>query len=281
MKKFFLSAIVLLAATSMFAQPQEKKEDLKVGKNSFELLFTPFQSDGTMFKLNDDFGIRYRHFWGNNVLRVSLNAGFSSDTDGKKVTTTETGQQSWGVGYKDNYSTTHSHSFGIALGYERHFNINRRLGLYVGGELGYRVVTGREYVWKDELYTNNNTTYKNTADYTDYNAPTNAFAASVFTGIDFHVYKGLYLGAEFGLKYQYAHTAGFGYTEGTEFSSTSSTGNSYSQTITYKTNETTTVTINNSSTTTTTVKDPERVNNSAEQSFKFYVIPALRIGWRF
>jgi len=114
--------------------------------------------------------------------------------------------------------------YSIALGLEYHLGNWERISVYLGGELffGQRITNGTaeldqraeyfSYNWADELVqvmvreTTNSLTTKNCkVDGSDYiQNGMMSFGINLVTGMDFFIYKGLYVGAELGLGYGYA-----------------------------------------------------------------------------
>ena len=110
-------------------------------------------------------------------------------------------------------------SFKIAAGYEHHIVNNGRLNIYIGGELGYRgefYSAEREDKFSQENYNLTTTgtyntinevkrTYNEKTEWTDGddlgNASNHSFFAQAFTGLDFYIYKGLYVGTELGIRF--------------------------------------------------------------------------------
>jgi hypothetical protein len=128
---------------------------------------------------------------------------------------------------------------------------------------------------------------------------TSNFFANVFTGINFYIYKGLYVGTELGLGFKTGKSA----TTGTFTYDHNSTSKTISNSnIPGATNTTTTVNTNwNYASETGVVKGnkntsvsgatptEDAINNayaatnykSSSTSFKVYIEPALRLGWTF
>lgn len=112
----------------------------------------------------------------------------------------------------------------FSLGYEYHFANTGRLDFYGGLEGGY---LGRFYSATKELSTTTitpettssivNTTYEN-AEYKKRSSDgdkvnENGFFGSVFTGIDYYIYKKLYIGAELGITFNMGKKSNGNYTE--------------------------------------------------------------------
>jgi len=124
---------------------------------------------------------------------------------------------------KDRYT-----EFSIAPGIEYHFGKWERMSVYVGGEVFFGMRTNQgtsnsekrkdcyerdwngEFELRETIETNYSLTTKNCtyyeSPYYSRHAQTGVmtFGANLLIGVDFYVYKGLYLGAELGFGYQYA-----------------------------------------------------------------------------
>ncbi len=169
-----MKRIVLLAAVACLtlgANAQVTKPT--AGTFGLEIQMNPFDQNGHTFSMD---GLKARYFFNEkNALRAKI--GFDLTKD-KKSGTTDT----------YDYSTTGSFKFDI--GYERHFDLAKRLDAYVGGELGVVRDFAKTKHYKDS---NNWTKIKN-----DDGAAIGFHVAAV-TGLDFYVYKSLYIGAELSL----------------------------------------------------------------------------------
>ncbi len=126
---------------------------------------------------------------------------------------------------KENDVKNSQTDFGFAVGYENHFKTYDRIDLFAGVEAGF-ATRSRKYAG-----------HKVEGGYT-------SFGAGIFTGINFYVYKKLYIGTEIG--FNYAH---YNYNK---YDAQDYEGN--------------------------WVKvDPKTSNNS----IKFEVEPMLKLGWTF
>ena len=76
----------------------------------------------------------------------------------------------------------------LNLGYQRHFYQYKRVDLYAGGKVGYV----HEFAGNKQQANDDNWTWNNAG-------TGNGFSVYLNTGIDFYIYKGLYLGAEINL----------------------------------------------------------------------------------
>ena len=108
------------------------------------------------------------------------------------------------------------------------------------------------------------------------------FNSNLFAGVDFYVWKSLYLGAELGLNFKTGKSPNYYVSYDNYSVSYNAKG-----TITYSLKE-----VSDGATTTTTVFDGTKTNSTisdtniysdktTQTSFKLFVEPAVRLGWRF
>lgn len=179
--RFIALVGIMLAAGTAAAQEYAPTQ----GDFSVELQFNPFADDFNTFQLEQ---LKARYFFNdNNALRFGLGFGFNSD----KTTPDPDEDKYWGKETTSNFS--------VNLGLEHHFFNYQRVDLYLGGSVGYamRKADIKESRGKDEYQYHNYVGNANDLN----NRAYNEFGVKAFTGIDFYVYKGLYVGAEFGLKF--------------------------------------------------------------------------------
>lgn len=192
MKKMIFAA-ALLAGAAFGVNAQENVNLPEAGNFSVELQFNPFSNDFETFGL-DDMKFQGRYFFGNqDAVRFGL--GFGVNTEKTNNPDAE------GIA-ADVYSKNRVGNFAIDLGYERHFYQSGRIDLYAGLGLGFAL--------KSTCDTQNDVYTEYTKEGDDYqvlhetkhynNGSFNEFNVNVFTGIDFYVYRGLFVGAELGLK---------------------------------------------------------------------------------
>ena len=192
MKKITLVVAAVLAMFSANVSAQNV-ELPKAGSFGTEVQFNPFDQNGHNFSLD---ALKFRYFiTDNDALRLSVGLQSSS----KKTKEDDS----------DDFSKNRTGKFSIDLGYERHWNVAKRLDLYAGAEIGiYKNFASAKSERSSDTDGDGvddvtiTTEYKNmTGDPTDTNTKRANFgvAASVFTGLDFYVYKGLYIGTELGL----------------------------------------------------------------------------------
>jgi len=301
MKKIFFAVVMVAVALSASAQPQEKA-DFKTGKNSVEIGFNPFNTDWENFRIDE---LKYRRFFGNHALRVGFGIQFESskglDENGDVVPGAyyETYDKSTGdgtmVGTVENYSKTKTTEFKLAAGYEYHFNVAPRVSLYAGGELGY---IGKFYN-SNEIFTADYEIYSGDDLVGRYSAATdlsisspsknrsNAFFMSALAGMDFHVYRGLYLGCEVKLGYKYEKFSDT-YKDGTEVEYQYDAkgnlvgGHEYTYTTSGARQTVSGYTINSDGSKTSVPEtSTEKEVVSSYQEFKLRAEGALRIGYRF
>lgn len=245
MKKVIFAAIAL-AATAMPAMAEEDFAPA-AGDLSLELQFNPFSNNFETFKmerlqgtymLSDKDGIRF---------------GLGLDLHNNKVTPSELNED---VNTKNNYG-----NFSINLGYERHFYNYKRIDLYAGAEVVYTHRWAKQTLNSERgtgIYDAAGNEVMGIQTVEKYNYATskdgdtfrggNDFRFNLFTGINFSVYKGLYVGAELGLGLGFEH-------DSWQHDKTTFPG----------------------------VPDVESDKGNKGNSFdlEFYATPALRLGWTF
>ncbi len=264
MKKFAL--LVAIATTMVSGRAMAQNVNLpSAGAINTEVQFNPF-NDNEQFKLD---GVKIRYFLTDKDA-VRLKLGFemnnkntySLENPGEDADDVTKALYNYCKDNGENKAKTGK--FSIDLGYERHILTTGRLDLYAGVELGI------ETAWSNtnkveglcEKKEDNSLDFEKPSSYNFYTVETEtkstdgyfAFRAGIFTGLDFYLYKGLYVGTELGLNF-----------------------NNKS----FKDGEMTTT--NNAP----SIKNDERVtrkditNNSSETSLKFEIVPTLRLGWSF
>lgn len=267
MKRFvFIMCASLLAAGSSYAQNKPAK-----GSWSTEVQINPFDQDGETFTLD---GLKVRYFLtSKDALRLKI--GFS--TTSSKYSDADSNEEN-GTAY-DYQSKYKKGNINIDLGYERHFNLGKRLDAYLGASVGI----GKDFAsatmdnfTKYENHSGNSSqvieiTYtgklKNGV-YTNSETGNNVFDGTerawwsingaVFAGLDFYIYKGLYIGTELGISGQSRKSLKM------EFDGTK-----------------TTKTIGSHIDTKEEVVNEETTDNYRETKFKTYIEPRLRIGITF
>lgn len=213
----------------------------KSGDLSVELQFNPFSNDFGTFKLDQLKG-RYM-FSDKDAIRFGIGFGVNSS----KVTPDP--EES-----KDEWEKSSLGNFSINLGWERHFLNYKRIDLYAGVGIGYKLQTAKS---TEQTIDPDNTEIKSeTVNYASIDNETyrtrHEFNINAFTGIDFYVYKGLYVGAEFGIRLGFYSEPGY-YKKGGYNSN-----NNWSNEI---------------------KSDP--VDKTSGIDLSCFAEPALRIGWTF
>lgn len=337
MKKTLLfMAMALATATTASAQVEDFS---RAGHFATEVQFNPFSNDFNTFKMSE---LKFRYFINDdNALRFSVGFGYDKqqntnvDYFNNQVTPAT-------VSYTNSTAETKTEDSKMqlkaAIGYEYHLNLLDRLSVYLGGEVGYeaKFFKGKKTIdthsysnssntntWNDystspavqKSYTRlENTTFDKHETY-DYKKQTsnganrdqNALFCNIFTGIDFQLYRGLYIGTELGISLKMGKILNG--TNTYDMTSTRVQDIRYSgDQPSYAKNENEIITTNAyekfssetgireyKSVTTSTIAshngnqptDPTyTANNYYDNSSKFtnielYIQPALRIGWRF
>ena len=175
MKKILLA--VALLGSFAFANAEESFAP-EQGDLSTEIQFSPFKSDGNSFSMQ---ALQLRYFVSDkDALLLGLGLG---GTNRKNVPNTDA---------DDAFTKGYNGTFKIDLGYQRHFYQYKRIDLYAGGKVGYI----HEFAGQTVQTNDNNKVWTN---YNEDGGTGNGFEIYATTGIDFYVYKGLYVGAEINL----------------------------------------------------------------------------------
>ena len=292
MKKLLVLLAVCAGVTTATAQELPKK-----GSIVTEIGFTPFKSSGETFKLNDAM-LKFRYFvTDKDVVRLKLGVGIDNNTTDNATFTHPQDLSGYNVQVVDNSTkTTNKKSdIQIMLGYERHFAPTGRFDVYAGAEIGFEWNNRSGSVEENGLttgYRNSKLDYteqsaKNT-DYTDMTPDgelsSHAFKGGVFAGLDFYIYKGLYIGTELGISFTSGKSPNGYYSYNESTVKTNSSGVvTYAQNVSYSGDTgltTTNTTINNNTTTTISAQQASTTERSATK-LKLYVEPAIRLGWKF
>ena len=292
MKKLLVLLAVCAGVTTATAQELPKK-----GSIVTEIGFTPFKSSGETFKLNDAM-LKFRYFvTDKDVVRLKLGVGIDNNTTDNATFTHPQDLSGYNVQVVDNSTkTTNKKSdIQIMLGYERHFAPTGRFDVYAGAEIGFEWNNRSGSVEENGLttgYRNSKLDYteqsaKNT-DYTDMTPDgelsSHAFKGGVFAGLDFYIYKGLYIGTELGISFTSGKSPnGYSSYNYSSVETNSSGVVTYAQNVSYSGDTgltTTNTTINNNTTTTISAQQASTTERSATK-LKLYVEPAIRLGWKF
>lgn len=225
MKKSVLLMLALFLGISAVNAQYKPEENTW----STELNYSPGGAENGKFEI-PEYGAKVRYHMNENlVLRVRLGFGISRDVQTTYFKDLNDKEQK-------NYNTDFTNSFSLMPGIEYHFDRFERVSPYIGGELGF--ITGN---------TGNKSDNSQNDDYEVEKTPVFGFGMRFVTGFDVYLCKGLYLGAELGLGYQYG-SAG-------RMTSEVSDGDS--------------------------VETADGNSSTSSHYFGFKVNPALRIGWNF
>lgn len=190
MKMAAVAALMMLSATSAMAQYAPEKGDL-----STELQFNPFGNNYNTFRLD---GLKARFFVADkHAIRAMLNLGIDGNTTRATLNKNVVNYDK----LKDDYTTTGNVNFGLGVGYEYHFMNSNRIDLYLGGQFGFDI---NAYSGEQETYLPAPVDGVQKTTFKGHDGAGNVSSANiygqVFTGIDFYLYKGLYLGTEIALR---------------------------------------------------------------------------------
>lgn len=296
MKKRLLTLSFVLAAITASAQqtaPVQKPEyQLPDGLLAVELQFNPFSNDFNTFKMAE---LKGRLFLNDrHVIRLGIGIGYDTNKDETNYNqdTRPEGGSSYTVMLGNTTTESKQTAFKVALGYENHFAHYGRLDFYGGAEVGYE---GKFYSGSKNTTRSTITAYgtpsvtNNNFDNYDYNKMLpdgskfneHSFFANVFTGVDFYVYKNLYIGTELGISFKTGkqNNGYFTQTEGVNEYTGSQLTTSWDRTYSSETG----ISILNDhiSGTTSTTANPVTDHSSKSTSLKVYVEPAIRLGWIF
>lgn len=283
MKNFMKIAAV---AALMFVSGNINAQDEFGGKKGAfgtEIQFNPFSENFTTFKL-DNVGLKFRYFISDeHAVRLGLNVGFNNSTTGATVSVPNAADPVYMVGgtfdgiayasdmdaynnQKNDKTKLNSTKFGVNLGYEYHFAKFGRADLYAGAQVGfsmvnYKTTSDNTTAWNTDAVTGLSKWANLKSEYKGYDNINNkksnfALSAGVFTGIDFYITKGLFVGAELGINFKNTKYKNYDVTMTTPAATWATDG----------------------ATNTTTTKY-EVTDKSTE--LKFEAVPALRLGWTF
>lgn len=276
MKK--IAMLVAAFATLCSGNALAQNVDLpSAGTLSTEVQFNPFDQNGEQFKLD---ALKFRYFLTDVDavrLKLGLNLNNKNTVDLLEEPASDASRfdkDCYNYTKDNNENRVKSGSFSIDLGYERHLLKDGRLDIYAGAELGLefgwtkqKSVEGYYSYDPSKFDEENANTYSFFTKETEvsgavYDVTTNTMSnfgytqirAGVFTGLDFYLYKGLYVGTELGLKFK---------------------------TTSYSDPEVT-VTDNDPETAAKDhVKTTKWANNDSDTSLKIYIEPTIRLGWSF
>jgi len=309
-----LTKVAAIAAFMLVSANASAQFEAKQGDITTEVQFNPFSNNFNTFRLKDGIQLKGRYFLTpQDAVRVKLGLGINSTNDVTKNSLTDDFDSKKPV-YSKNYqeieTNNKSTQFQFALGYERHFMKEGRLDVYAGAELGYEslsysgdvtttinndVMTGTtgNTIRTQTQSTRKDEFEKQSTDGANINS--NNLFAGLFTGFDFYIYKGLYVGTELGIRFTTGksivnptQTTSFNETI-TRTTTTGSTGVTMTQKTDWNYNSETGIRSGNvvtvAGTTTTENKietaAPAIDRESKSTGLNFYIEPALRLGWKF
>lgn len=214
MKKMLM--MMVAAATLCSSSASAQKVNLPTqGTWGTELQFNPFDQNGKQFNLD---ALKVRYFLTDkDALRFSVGLGFNKENkwdytnyEEPDADATQHDKDLYNYRKDNDENTTKAGHFTFDIGYERHFLKSGRIDLYAGAEIGVGVwwektniiagnSEGRDDVAFDPEKSSTYNLYTIETERTGGDNSYFLFHAAAFTGIDFYVYKGLYLGVELGL----------------------------------------------------------------------------------
>lgn len=229
MKKMILLTLAMIVFSGM-AQAQYKPEK---GNFTTELQFSPFNLSYNEYEDNFNSnplsldGLRMRYFFNEKwAIRANIKFNYMSMKQSEDID--RKGSDYWTPQYHQYGEVSSKKSvidFRIAPGFEYHFGNMERLSIYTGAEIFFGLRNYRFNMDSDITYTaiNSNNDVASTrtvfeleskSTWATYNEDYNdgigithrsswIIGANLFLGMDFYVYKGLYLGAELGLGYEH------------------------------------------------------------------------------
>ncbi len=293
MRKAIFTIMFALAGMTAFAQGS--KDYLPDGVITTEWRFNPFDYESkptNMAQLNA------RMFLNNkSALRLGVGVGFKNDKDeeGKSLNTQAVNASNYDIANGTTTTTNKEFSLKVGLGYEYHFASIGRMDFYSGIEAGYlgrfysatkeSSTTTDNYATSGSTSTHTTTTEFDNAEYKKSNADRtkfneNGIYGTVFTGVDFYIYRKLYVGVELGLTFNTGKKSNGTYE--TAKGKVSTVGGTQIENWTER---------YSSETGTTTYVDKLNSNNNKttcdwayenKGTFtKVYIEPAIRLGWMF
>lgn len=313
MKKIFLAVLAIVGVcNTTSAQYTPQKNDISV-----EVGFNPFKGGNGVFTLDKELGDQYQFkvrwmFTDKDALRFKLGLGIDNrttkdeTTDGIKYNIGDTYPTGVTNFPNDPHFTTSSleqtdnyTSISFSVGYERHFPVSQRIDLYAGGEVGYRIESCSGKItenYRNEWYNgadNKLESYidgSSTKEYTN-KTPSGSYAknsltVAAFSGFDFYVYKGLYVGAELGIKFANGKDSKQAYytesiSESGMASISNKTGYSYISNYSSETGLMTGKEVMGDTTTDINEIYGKYLSESSATRLKFYVEPNFRLGIKF
>lgn len=257
--------LVAIAATMVSGRAVAQNYNLPTaGSINTEVQFNPF-SDDDQFQIE---GLKVRYFiTDKDAIRLTLGLEMDNKNDKEFGQAPDEDDEVATAFYKyqtgNEENKTKTGKFSIDLGYERHLVKNGRMDLYVGAGLGFETTWSTNNMIEADKHMKTNATdpYKvSSYDFFTIETETkgdnaySAFRAGIFTGLDFYLYKGLYIGTELGLKFK------------------NKSYKDFEQTVTNNDPQ---------------IAQEDRVNevsnknDSSESTLKFSIEPRIRLGWSF
>lgn len=201
MKKFLLAIALVGGFVSANAQTESEEFGApKAGTFSTELQFNPFSSSGEIFS-NGSTISNGAVFSGTYFLCDKFGVTFDFGLGGKNTKDVQYDDPYSDTPRETSYTKAYYGTFTLALGAKYYFYNYKRVNLYAGAKVAYfHDFAGTKNVDVYDPYTEKNLdswSWSNTYGEGDDEKKTgNGFGIYVNTGIDFTVYKGLYVGAE-------------------------------------------------------------------------------------
>lgn len=175
MKKVLLAAAIIGSAFMANAQDNFAP---KKGDFGTEIQFAPFSGN----EIFSNGGVLSGRYFFTNKDAFTLDFGLAG-VNHKEVPNTDDGNC---------FVKYYNGEFSLTLGYQRHFYNFKRLDLYYGAKISY---IHQFCGYKDQKDSNNwSWTNGKVGEYTD--GIGNGFGIYLTTGLDFYVYKGLFVGCE-------------------------------------------------------------------------------------
>lgn len=327
MKRIINLALFLIIAMTVSAQYIDRSRGKRL---STELQFNPFSNNFNTFKMG---GLKFRYFMDDdNALRFGIGFGLDNqtETNTKDYNNKVYNSKNYSISSEESEVTTNQMTLKVTIGYEHHIDVMTRLSVYIGAEAGFEANfysgemhvngTSESYESYDNSWTDYSQRPYTTKEYTtiresrttttgDYkyekctpdesNSNSQSIIANLFTGIDFQLYKGLYIGTELGISFKVGKTDKGSYNYDiqkrtdysvrysgsypSDYKSESSSSTSYEKFDSSTGIRESKTTQSGSSSQTDPNYSAVTVNGHTSKFAKLslYVEPALRIGWRF
>lgn len=188
MKKLLLAAAIL--GSAFMANAQDDDFATEKGTFSTEIQFNPFGSN--VFSNGGAFSGTY---FVTDKQAITFSIGLSG--------TNEKTQSYDADGKEYEYNTKYNGEFSIGVGYKYYFLNYKRINLYAGANVNYiHKFAGDKTEGQMENVNKGDYTWTN-------NGTGNGFSVYATTGIDFSIYKGLYMGAEIKLGFKDTLKSGY------------------------------------------------------------------------